>query len=93
MEKEPITVGGLKDLKSDLEINFQSDSNFVSYRGERLSLVDLFPLFKSIFTPQVESEEFDYDYFFSHLKQNAALSLKTLILTPDIKFKNFVGRI
>lgn len=81
-----------KDLKSDLEINFQSDSNFVSYRGERLSLVDLFPLFKSIFTPQVESEEFDYDYFFSHLKQNAALSLKTLILTPDIKFKNFEAK-
>ena len=81
-----------KDFKSDLEINFQSDSNFVSYRGDRLNIVDLLPVFKSLSTHQTKSKAFDFGYFLNQFNQNATLSLKTLILTPNIKLKNFEAK-
>jgi hypothetical protein len=81
-----------KDLKSDLEINFQSGSNFVSYRGDRLNIVDLLPVFKSLLRPLSKSKVFDFGNFLNQFDKNAILSLKTLILSPKIKLENFEAK-
>ncbi|MBT3667269.1 MAG: hypothetical protein HN548_07295 [Opitutae bacterium] len=83
-----VQMSYIKDLKSDLEINFQSDSNLISFRGDRLNVVDLLPFFKNMAHNQNQSQTFGLSNFVNQFKQNVSLSLKTLIISPLIKLKD-----
>jgi hypothetical protein len=82
-------ISYIKDMKSDLEINFQSKSNLISCRGKILNLVDFRSLYKTISHDRNNSEALSLSNFINHFKHNISLSLKTLNITPLIKLKDF----
>jgi hypothetical protein len=82
-------ISYIKDMKSDLEINFQSKSNLISCRGKILNLVDFRSLYKTISHDRNNSEALSLSNFINHFKHDISLSLKTLNITPLIKLKDF----
>jgi hypothetical protein len=82
-----------KSSRSDLEINFIPESNQLTFRGDKLNLIDLMNLYKSSFGPFIQNNYVTPDWLKERLSINAQLSFKTLIIAPSVVLNEFEAEI
>lgn len=82
-----------KNSRSDLEMSFLSESNLLTFKSERLDLVDLITLFKSIFRPYIENDNVIFDWFKDRSNLNSQFYLKTLLSKVSIILDDFEAKL
>ena len=82
-----------KNSRSDLEISFLTESNLLTFKSERLDLVDLITLFKTIFRPHIENNNFIFGWFKERSNFNSQFSFKTLLSKVSIILDDFEAKL